>query len=187
MDERKLIIDRPARLSDLRKRTEWSLTLIGWAIWFFLCRPLLLLTLWLLGVKQIYVHMVRLGGAIAVVEWLHWYSFVILAVSLAVLAWNRYNWFRFRGRDKRRRSADASLEEMAQCVSIPAETLPRLQQCREVTIRFSPNCRLDIRAGGGGAPAAVPPVSGRYDPARPVIPQQWSPTPTTPPPSAGPR
>ncbi|HQP10865.1 MAG TPA: poly-beta-1,6-N-acetyl-D-glucosamine biosynthesis protein PgaD, partial [Candidatus Omnitrophota bacterium] len=46
-----LIINRPEALKVTRRRIEFSLTTLGWAIWIFLCRPLLIVLLWLVSFR----------------------------------------------------------------------------------------------------------------------------------------
>ena len=166
----RVIIDRPESMSELRKRTEWSLTAFGWFVWGLLTRPLLIFALWYLGVRQVYVHMVELGGARYLLTFFERYVFVIAAASTILLAWHLYNWLRFRGRDRRRRVADATEEELAQVVAIQPHGLRWLHGCKVITIHFGEEGRLMFQPEGPGPWASWPTISGHYDPAHPRVP-----------------
>ena len=169
------IINRPDALSELRKGTEWSLTVFGWAVWIVLFRPILMTGLWVFGIKQAYVHMVKLGGAAALVAWMRWYIYVILVVGLGLWGWNRYTSFRFRHREKRRRVAEAADHELALALELSPQALALLRESRELTIQFSGRGVLAFRPGGPGVHPMLPPITGRYDPAEPPVPEGWEP------------
>lgn len=142
---RPLIIDRPEVLTNLRRRTEWSLTAVGWAVWLLLCRPVLLLAFWLLGLRQIYMHMVSLGGFQAAVTFFKVYGWVILGVAVAMRVWNYYNIRKFRGRDRRRSVRETTPGEVERMFALPEGALIRIQSWREVAVELDSGGAVQFR------------------------------------------
>ena len=167
MDETKprVIIDRPESMSDLRKGTEWSLTAFGWFVWGFLARPLLILALWYLGVRQAYVHMIKLGGIRYFLLFIKGYAFVVAAVLIALFGWNLYNRLRFRKKDRRKRVPHAAHEELARILSIQAQELRRLHDSKTISIEFQEEGRLLFELDGAAPSTSRPAIPGRYNPS----------------------
>ena len=164
----KVIIDRPDALSDLRKGTEWSITAFGWVVWLVLFRPVLIVGLWLLGVRQVYVHMVRLGGAAALLEWMSYYVYVIAAVGVVLTMWNLYNRLRFRRREHRRQVAEASARDLAEVMDILPHELQWLREQREVSLGFLEGGQVEFHRVGRDGPDTDVVVYGRYRPLGPA-------------------
>ena len=132
----KMIIHRPELLSRFRRRTEWGLTTLGWLVWIVLCRPLMVIVLWCLGVQQMYRQMVALGGFSAVILFFEAYIFIILGVGALLRGWSAYNQWRFRGKERRQAVAEVTPSELERTFRLPAGGGEWLQQGRTVAITF---------------------------------------------------
>ena len=132
-----VIIDRPEALSPLRQGTEWSITTLGWIIWFFLCRPLVLVFLWFIGMEIFYEHMLRLGGLKGLKEIWGIYLFIILIIFLTVRGWNVYNYFKFRRKDRRQQSPAVTQSELEDYLKFEAGGVATIQNWSNVVIDFS--------------------------------------------------
>ena len=144
----KLIIHRPELLSRFRRRTEWGLTTLGWLVWLVLCRPLLVVVLWCLGVQQMYRQMVALGGFAAVIVFFEAYIFVILAVGVLLRGWNAYNQWRFRGNERRQAVADVTSRELERTFQLPTGGIEWLRQGRTGAITFEAGGALTFEVVG---------------------------------------
>ncbi len=163
---KKIIIERPEALSELRKKTEWSITAFGWMLWIFLCRPLMILCLWYMGVRFFFRQMVELGGWEALVDFMGGYLFVILLIAFALMGWNIYNVLRFRKKERRLSAPPTSGEEIGRFFGISAEEVKALREGKETSIDFLPKHQLRFRTvttrggsmfDGKFKPAPVPP------------------------------
>ncbi len=166
MSRQPLIIDRPDALNKIRRRTEWSMTTIGWVIWFTLCRPILMLALWVFGIRQMYVHMVKLHGFPAVLEFFKVYGWVILGIAVALRLWNYYNIVLFRNRERRRHVRETTSQEMERSFGLPDGSLTRIQSWREVAVVFDSDGRVQFHRSGAARALAHEVVNGRLDPMR---------------------
>ena len=86
-----LIINRPEAMSSVRKNSELTIMTVSWFVWFFLCRPLIILFLWFAGYKFLYEHMIRLGGYKGLISFWKIYLSVIFTIFLMINGWNVYN------------------------------------------------------------------------------------------------
>ena len=130
-----IIIDKPSFKSKTRNLTEWSMSIFGWILWFFLFRPFVLLITWVLGYDILYVQMYKLEGYKNIDRFL---MFGIIIASLYVLlrAWNVYNAKRFRGKDRRKRAEDVDVKGMADFFETTPDQMQSLQECRSVDVVF---------------------------------------------------
>jgi len=140
-----LVINKPETLTNLRRNTELSFTAIGWIIWIFLCRPALLIILWLLGFRIFFRHMIDLSGLAGLQELKIFYISVIVGIIFLVRGWNMYNKTRF-GKKKRRAHAQSFSGEMVEeYFQLPKHSAMQLQEMKEINIEFLKNCQLRIQ------------------------------------------
>ncbi|MBC7804032.1 MAG: poly-beta-1,6-N-acetyl-D-glucosamine biosynthesis protein PgaD [Candidatus Parcubacteria bacterium] len=107
------IIDRADLQTWQHKSISAGLTLVFWALWFYLWLPLLALIAWLIGLQQAYKYMIVLGGYHDVLRLLGIYSVVILLLGGSLYAWATYNILRYGKLAKRSGSVPPSLEQVA--------------------------------------------------------------------------
>jgi len=131
-----LIINRPEALNNLRRKTEISITTIGWIVWIFFCRPALLAILWLVGFRFFFRHMIDLGGLAGLQELKLLYISVIIVIILLIRGWNMYNKVRY-GKKKRRSMAKGVTEEkLESCFKLPNKSAQKLRDMKEITVDF---------------------------------------------------
>ena len=107
------IIDR-ADLQTLQHRTmSGVLTLVFWAIWFYMWLPMLALIAWSLGIQQAYKYMVVLGGYNEVMRLIGIYSLVIAIMGGTLITWAAYNILRYGGIERRLGNRSTTIEQSA--------------------------------------------------------------------------
>ncbi|OGV48666.1 MAG: poly-beta-1,6-N-acetyl-D-glucosamine biosynthesis protein PgaD [Lentisphaerae bacterium GWF2_44_16] len=130
-----LIIERTDIFSKVRQYSSWTYNVAAWAIWLMLMRPLIVIFLWYLGFKIARFQMIELEGF----RNLHFFMYALLAVScifLAMLTWNRYNVFLFRGKERRKPLPDCTDADFAAYYKITQSDVEILKNSN-VDIYFS--------------------------------------------------
>ncbi|ATE61462.1 poly-beta-1,6-N-acetyl-D-glucosamine biosynthesis protein PgaD [Thauera sinica] len=118
-----LIIDRPDLQTWPQRAVSKTLTTLFWLIWLGLWLPLATLLGWAMFGWQFKVHMFDLGGLERFVDLLAVYAAVIAAMSGSLMAWARYNYLRFRGKDRRRSVGSVPLHALAARAGQSTETV----------------------------------------------------------------
>jgi biofilm PGA synthesis protein PgaD len=139
-----IIVNNPKKLNPFRKGTEWSLTFIGWCIWLFLIRPIMLVFLWFIGFKMFYVHMIRLKGLSSLILFFANYLFIILFILLFVRGWNVYNRIRFRGREHRQHATAVRPEELDKHFLMPEGSAASIQTWDEIRVDFHKGGQFEV-------------------------------------------
>ena len=158
-DQNPIIINRPEKLSSVKKIAEWSVTAFGWGLWFFFCRPLLIAFLWFLGFEAFYVHMIRLQGLRSVIVFFESYVFVILTLLLVARGWSFYNQMRFGQRGKRKGAPEVKPDELDHYFNMKEGSAAKLQSWKEIQIDFSPDYHLEFHRVGS---LEASPLKGQY-------------------------
>lgn len=140
-----IIIDKPSFKSKTRNLSEWSMSIMGWLLWFFLLRPFILLVAWVLGYDIFYVQMYKLEGY-KNLDRFFFFCVIIVSIYVVLRAWNIYNARKFRGKDRRKRAGNADSESMARFFETTPEQLNELQHCRSVDVVFMDDGRIRIES-----------------------------------------
>ncbi len=140
-----LIINRPEALNATRRRIEFSLTTIGWAVWIFLCRPLLLVVLWYLGFRFFFRHMVDLGGLVGLQELKLFYLSGIIVIIFLIRGWNFYNKVRYGKKTRRKSAPPVSTGQIEQYFKLPQGRAQQLQDMNEIKVVFESDHQLIIK------------------------------------------
>ncbi|OGV57364.1 MAG: poly-beta-1,6-N-acetyl-D-glucosamine biosynthesis protein PgaD [Lentisphaerae bacterium GWF2_52_8] len=130
-----LIIDHPSLISKFRYYSEWTYNVLAWAIWLSLLRPLLIIGLWYIGIKLAWFQMVELEG-FRNPEFFAYGFLSIFGIFLVMFLWNRYNYFRFAGKERRTSRGEASPSDFAQYYKTSEEDIASLRDARNVDIYF---------------------------------------------------
>ena len=155
--DKTIIIDRPKLVTKTRQFTEMSIAIACWILWFFLLRPLIILLVWFLGYMFAYRHMIELGG-IENVRFFAYQVVVLLGIFSAIYTWNRYNVLRFRGRERRKFTGDATDKGMGDFFCVSKEEVEQLKNCRNVAISFYENRKVELESSG------IDKITAKYDP-----------------------
>jgi len=140
MDEQKkivkdLIIEKPTLVSKTRHYTEWTLQIMGWILWFFFLRPLIIVLLWYVAFRFFNYQMFKLEG----IENPKYFSIgagVLVFIYVIMFSWSRYNAYRFRGKDKRRSNGAATPDRMSEYFKVKPENIIDLQNSKNIDVYF---------------------------------------------------
>jgi biofilm PGA synthesis protein PgaD len=119
-----------------------SVTVLFWALWIYLWLPVLAAIGWLLGIKIAYHEMVMRQGYIELVHQLGLYAFIIFCLGGSLLIWAYYNYFRFRGIERRKERPRVTLEETSARCMIAPEELRRWASAPRLVIHHSDDGRV---------------------------------------------
>jgi biofilm PGA synthesis protein PgaD len=142
---RDFIIDKPQWQTARQRAVFGSVTVLFWALWIYLWLPVLAVLGWLLGIDITYREMVIKHGYVELVHDLGLYAFVICCLGGSLLIWAYYNYFRFRGVERRKERARVTVEETGGRFQIAPEELRRWTQAPRLVIHHGPDGRV-IRA-----------------------------------------
>jgi biofilm PGA synthesis protein PgaD len=122
---RDFIIDKPQWQTARQRAVFGTVTVLFWALWIYLWLPVLAIIGWLLGIKIAYREMVIKHGYVQLVQDLGLYALVILCLGGSLLLWAYYNYFRFRGVERRQERPRVTLEETGLRFQVEAGELRR--------------------------------------------------------------
>ena len=143
-----LIINRPEALKKTRRRIEFSLTTIGWAVWLFICRPLLILLLWFLSFRVFFRHMIDLGGLAGLQQLKIFYISIIVLIVFIVRGWNLYNKARYGKKTRRKFVRGISDKRLEDYFKLPQGSASRLQGMKEIKVEFLQDHQLHLDEPG---------------------------------------
>ncbi len=136
------IIYRP-ELQPRPQRLAFSgITVMAWAVWFYLFLPLLSVLAWWLGAEYFAHYMLEPGGRGYFVT-LTGYAVVIAIAALIILGWSRYNQFRFSGRDRRAHQPDVSDEMTSARFHVRPEMLERIRASQVMEFDLDAHGRIE--------------------------------------------
>lgn len=137
-----LIINKPEWQTRRQRLLFRSLTTFFWVIWVYFWLPLLTLAGWYLGFKINYREMVVHGGYAGLAHLLKIYAAAAGGLGGALLVWAYYNYFRFRGIERRKHCRPVTVAELAAYYQISPEALGRWRQARRVVVHHDPQGQI---------------------------------------------
>jgi biofilm PGA synthesis protein PgaD len=144
INPRDLIIERPDLVKPGHKLTAMGITLFFWGALLYLWQPLLSLIAWGLNIQLFYNHMILLGGHRVFLQLLGFYLSVILCLGGGLILWARINQWRFRGKERRLARRDTTdLPRLVELFGLSEATRAQALNCRIVTVRLSPDGRIE--------------------------------------------
>ena len=158
-----VLIYSPQNQSSVQRGLYGTITLVAWAVYFYLILPLVTLLLWWLGLRGSYM---RLWLPEAGFDRTLAFTLPLLAVvcALVLIGWAEINRARFQNRERRSQTADARPEEIADALGASHPFAERLRGARVATLT------LDEEAALSGvtvsAELATPARAARHTPAR---------------------
>jgi biofilm PGA synthesis protein PgaD len=132
-----LIIDKPQWQSARQRMLFGSLTTLFWVLWIYLWLPVLAIAGWILGLKIGYDEMVVRAGYASLARLLKVYALIIGCLDGTLLAWAYYNYYRFRGVERRKRSDRVTLADLARRYGIAPRILERWTHARRLVVHHS--------------------------------------------------
>jgi len=127
------IEDRADLRSFLRNTTEWSFTVVMWALWIYLFLPLLSLILWVVGLPYIYQTVFTAEVINRLISLLVNMGWAMLAIFIVLRGWGYYNYYVFGRRNRRKQHPEVTLEQMGLHFGLNTEEVKALQQRKEIT------------------------------------------------------
>ncbi|MDN0084718.1 poly-beta-1,6-N-acetyl-D-glucosamine biosynthesis protein PgaD [Crenobacter sp. SG2305] len=125
-----VIIEAEHNLTLMQRLVSMSLTTLLWLFWMYLWMPLISLIGWYFGIQLIYDQMVLREGWYSLIKLLLVYALIVAALSGLLLVWARINYYRFAGRERRRRAPDLSLAVLASDFGLSRATVEAGQASR---------------------------------------------------------
>jgi biofilm PGA synthesis protein PgaD len=160
-DMKSPIINR-ADLQTIEHRTvSGVLTVVFWALWFYLWLPLLALLAWSVGIQQAYKYMVVLGGWQEVLRLLGIYTLTILIMGGALYLWATYNILRYGKRPMRAGNQPTTVEQIARHFKQGPIAVEQWRQGQRLYVthdEMGQIARVDILTAGMLVPEAAPPL-----------------------------
>jgi biofilm PGA synthesis protein PgaD len=154
-----LIIERESLLSPLRRAGQYGWGAASWLVLVNLLRPVLAGLLWIAGEEWARRTVFSREG-LRKPDFFIKYSLVILAIFLVFLGWNRYNYLRFRGTDRRQPRGECESYELARYYDIGMEDMEALARA-DVEISFNPDESIVIETDSRRK------ITAMYAPLRP--------------------
>ncbi len=121
-----IIINHPEQIAPLRRTLYGIFTLVVWYVWLNLWLPLVTFIAWVVGGVLGYHQMVELANYRQLLHMFACYGLVIAVLAGGLLIWATYNLLRFRGKERRARMPDVSVQTYADLLGItPAQYVQR--------------------------------------------------------------
>lgn len=131
---RPLIIHRPD-LQYGRQRLMFSvLTLLAWLLWMYLILPVITLLAWTFGIQFFQLQVLSPGAGRDFVEFSLNTLQVILVLGLIFFGWSRYNYYKFRRYQRRKRIPYIGPVEVAGYFKLHTPVLDWAQTLRQITL-----------------------------------------------------
>ena len=131
-----LIIDTPSIQTQWQRFSSVIFTFIFWVLWFFIWIPLVTAFAWYLGFDLIYFEMFEMDGYKALIDDLFGFIQVVILLGGTLAIWAAYNYFRFRGKQRRTAPAQVSSKEMAEYYEITEAELNENKQAKLISVSF---------------------------------------------------
>jgi len=132
-----LIINRPELQSTSQRVIYPLITFAFWILWIYIWLPLLSLIAWGFGVQLFYDEMILENGAEVFFKLAGNYAMIIILMAAALLGWARYNWVRFRKKERRRAAETLSPEEVAEYFQVDTEELIIWHDAKRVVVQHN--------------------------------------------------
>lgn len=150
-----LIIDKPA-LQALPDRLVWAtVTALFWLVWFYLWLPWITLAAWFVfgytGYLQYLVYDTQVDNA----KLFGAYLLVIQGLGALLLGWAFVEWWRFHGHDRRRRSRDLDVAQLAAAFELDPARLKAWQGARRLVVSHDGSGRVTSALADEAAPPAL--------------------------------
>ena len=150
-----VLIYSPQNQSNVQRGLYGTITLVAWAVYFYLILPLVTLLLWWLGLRGSYVQL-----------WLPEAGFdrtlaltlplLAVACALLLIGWAEINRARFQNRERRSPIGDAAPQEIADALGASHPFAERLRGARVATLSLDEQAGLSDITVSSELPARAP-------------------------------
>ncbi len=141
--KRELIIEKPEAQEPRKRLLHRAITVVFWALYLYLWRPILLLVAWTLGIRLFARVMVIEEGYRDLLRLLGWYALTIVGIGVILEGWSMYNMLRFRRNEKRtRQPLPVTVEQTAGYFAVPPAGLEGWREARRMTMHLTPDGKV---------------------------------------------
>lgn len=141
--KRELIIEKPEAQEPRKRLLHRAITVLFWALYLYLWRPILLLLAWTLGIRLFARVMVVEEGYRDLLQLLGWYALSIFGIGLILEGWSMYNLLRFRRNEKRTRQPQpVTVEQTAGHFDVAPGRLTRWREARRMEMHLTPDGKV---------------------------------------------
>lgn len=131
-----LIINVPHLQSVQQRLGSWVVSVVCWLLWVYFLVPIVTLTVWLMGVRQLTQEIRWFGGYKSLMELLELYGETILVIALLWLAWTLLITWLHRSADAASPPPAVSNADLCQRYNVDMAELSRCQASRRITVHF---------------------------------------------------
>lgn len=142
-----ILIKRSYRQRPGRRALYGLLTFFAWLVWVSLWLPLITLLAWLFGLHTSYIELFVRNHASGWHELLQVGLLSLLCTGI-VVGWSTYNWWRFRGLDRRRGRHVVAMAAMAEALGVKHGTAIELRSARRIALSFDADGQIDHQRAG---------------------------------------
>ncbi len=143
---RDLIINTPSLQSLWQRYASIIFTFLFWGIWFFLWIPIVTVVAWYFGFSLVYFEMFEMGGYETAIDDFSRFLTVVALLGGSLSVWASYNYFRFRGVDRRAAQKPVTQEEIADFFEIEYLLLKKAKHANLVSVSFDEDGKIiDIK------------------------------------------
>jgi len=139
---RPLIIERSELQGKGQRVIYGGITLGFWLLWVYICLPLVSLLAWALGFNLLYTQMVLYGGYDGLLRVLGLYLLIIAILGGSLLLWAFYNYFRFRGVERRRASQVVNIDRQCARLGLKPAHLMQWQMSKRLVVHHGSRCNI---------------------------------------------
>ena len=132
MAETPPIEDRSDLRSFLRNTTEWSFTIVMWALWIYFFLPMLSLALWIVGIPYIFKTLFQEEVLTELISLLSRMGLVVVVIFVIIRGWGIYNYHVFGKRNRRKQHPQVTPEQIGRHFGLNPDQVLDLQQQREI-------------------------------------------------------
>jgi biofilm PGA synthesis protein PgaD len=140
--KRELIIDSPSMQSLWQRYSSVIITFAFWVLWFFLWVPVITAIAWYQGLHIAYFEMFEMDGFKAVIASFFTFFKVVMLLGGSLAVWASYNFFRFRGKDRRKAVMPVTVKDLADFFDLDEKRLTQLQQEKIISVSFDANGQI---------------------------------------------
>ncbi len=140
--KRDLILNSPSMQTLWQRYSSIIITFAFWVMWFFLWVPVITAIAWYQGIHLAYFEMFEMDGFKAVIADFFVFLKIVMLLGGSLAIWAGYNFFRFRGKERRKAVKPVSVEDLAVFFEMDVELLKQRQQEKMISVAFDANGQI---------------------------------------------
>ncbi len=142
MSAKHLIINAPSMQSLWQKYSSAMITFVFWVLWFFLWIPVITAVAWYFGFEIMYFEMFEMSGYKAVIRSFIYFLIIVALLGGTLATWAGYNYYRFKGKDKRSTPTQISTAQQAEFLHMQESQLSLYQNSQLINVSFDESGKI---------------------------------------------